>query len=528
MPDMLHDSRPVGTVINERYRVLSAVGRGGLGTVYQVVDLLFGQNNVYALKELADQSPGARRQFELESQWLGSVSHPNIPKFREHFEWHGHLYLMMDFVAGENLEQKLGRLGGRGLPERQTVAWILPICDALHYLHTRVPPILHRDLKPANIIVTPSGQPVLVDLGIAKEHLPGAGATLTFVRKAGTEGYAPPEQYTENGLTGPWSDVYGIGATMYHLLTGCVPPTAVDRVALDAKLIHPAEINPAISPHVDAAVCRALALRPPERFRTVLAFSQALMGVAPINSAPRMGQSFGPAQSQSARMPAFPPFEAGQSMYSPLPPATPSQPASFPRAQDPSAWPESPAMQRPARPMAGQPALPERRAPMIDDLPEAGDDRAGEEHAPSGIVTLPRVLIACATLLALLIVGGGAAFLLSSTPPDRSSPTATANGYYNALSHQNYTLAFQFLQDSRNQASSQSSDMSGFRSDDASSGKIVSYTITDIRDNSSTQVSVSVTITRSSPGGSNTISSFALSITQYDGSTWLITNVTPQ
>ncbi len=532
MPDMMNDSRPLGTVINDRYRVISAVGRGGLGTVYQVVDLLYGQNNVYALKELADQSPGARRQFELESQWLGSVSHPNIPKFREHFEWHGRLYLMMDFVAGENLEQKLGRLGGRGLPERQTVAWILPICDALHYLHTRVPPILHRDLKPANIIVTPAGHPVLVDLGIAKEHLPGAGATLTFVRKAGTEGYAPPEQYTENGQTGPWSDVYGIGATMYHLLTGCVPPTAVDRVALDAKLIRPVEINPAISPHVDAAVCRALALRPADRYRTVLAFSQALMGVAPpINSAPRMGQSFGPGQPPSGGTPPFSPYDAAQPTYSPPPLATPSPPSSFPRAQGPSAWPESPVRQRPARPVPSQRAQQERRPPpLVEDPSETSENAASEERTSSGILTFTRVLIACATLLALLIVGGGVALLLSSAPPDRSSPTATVNGYYNALNHQNYSLAFQYWQASRNQVSSKSSYISGFQSDDATSGKIVSYTITDITDtnNSSTQVTVSVAITRRPPNGSNMVSYFVLSVTQYDGSTWLITNLTSQ
>src|SRR5262249_37907223 len=170
-------SLAVGTVVNDRYRIRSVVGRGGLGTVYQVEDVIFGKGNVYALKELVDHSLGARKQFEMESQWLQSLNHNHIPKFREHFEWQACLYLVMDFVAGENLEQKLARLGGRGLSEQQAITWILPICDALHYLHTRIPPILHRDLKPANIIVTPAGHPVLVDLGIAKEHLPGANLT---------------------------------------------------------------------------------------------------------------------------------------------------------------------------------------------------------------------------------------------------------------------------------------------------------------------------------------------------------------
>ena len=200
-------SLPIGTIVHERYRVEGIVGKGGLGTVYSVLDILFGKQNIYALKEMADQSRSARRQFEHEAQWLQAVDHNHIPKVREYFDWRSRLYLVMDFVDGENLEQKLYRQGGRPLPEEQVIAWILPICDALSYLHTRTPSILHRDVKPANIIVTPAGHPVLVDLGIAKEHLPGANRTATFVRKAGTEGYAPPEQYTVAGKAahGPMS-----------------------------------------------------------------------------------------------------------------------------------------------------------------------------------------------------------------------------------------------------------------------------------------------------------------------------------
>jgi hypothetical protein len=170
----------------------------------------------------------------------------------------------------------------------------------------------------------------------------------------------------------------------------------------------------------------------------------------------------------------------------------------------------------------------ERRPPLVEDPPETNDNGAGEERTSSGILTFPRMLIAGATLLALLIVGGGAALLLSSAPPDRSSPSATVNGYYNALSHQNYSLAFQYLQDSRNQVSSKSGDISGLQSDDATLGRITSYTITDITDNSSTQVTATVAITRTPPRGSKTISSFVLSVTQFDGSTWLITNLTSQ
>ncbi len=195
---------PIGTVVQGRYEIVAPVGQGGLGTVYRVVDVLFGRSNVYALKEQWEQSQSARKQFEREGAWLKALSHPNIPKVLEYFEWHNRLYLIMNFVEGENLERKLLTGGQLPLPESHVLGWVLPVCDALHYLHTRTPPIIHRDVKPSNIIVTPAGHSVLVDLGIAKEHAPGANATATFVRKAGTEGYAPPEQYAAAGQSGPW------------------------------------------------------------------------------------------------------------------------------------------------------------------------------------------------------------------------------------------------------------------------------------------------------------------------------------
>ena len=318
---------PLGAVVHERYRVNAVVGRGGLGTVYSVLDILFGKQNIYALKEMADQSRSARRQFEHEAQWLQALDHNHIPKVREYFEWRSRLYLVMDFVDGENLEQKLYNQGGRPLPEEQVIAWILPICDALQYLHTRRPSILHRDVKPANIIVTPAGHPVLVDLGIAKEHLPGAGRTATFVRKAGTEGYAPPEQYTVAGKSGPWSDVYALGATLYHLLTTQVPVSAIDRVTQDPDLIHPAFYNRAISQQTDAAICRAMAMRPVDRFQSVAEFAAALSGApmtfqSPLSGTPR-GQ--GPSGLSGPSAPSYAPGW-GAPMSPPPPSSMPSAP----------------------------------------------------------------------------------------------------------------------------------------------------------------------------------------------------------
>ncbi len=554
MDDFVTSSLPLGAVIHDRYRVQAVVGRGGLGTVYQVVDLLFGKGNTYALKELVDQSPGARKQFELECQWLQSLNHPNIPKFREYFDWEGRLYLVMDFVAGENLEQKLVRLGGRGIPEQQAVAWIMPICDALHYLHTRTPPILHRDLKPANIIVTPTGHPVLVDLGIAKEHLPGAGLTSTFVKKAGTEGYAPPEQYTSTGQTGPWSDVYGIGATLYQLLTGSVPPTAVDRIALDAKLLRPRDVNPMLSGQTDAAVCRALALRPAERFTSVLDFSNALMGVpiAPnaesTHATPRVAPLSAPMQSN--RTPTYgpavglPPLHQSTPQRShtmpPAPGIMPGSAAPYPNAPRLVATPPSmtprpngatpPGLSQPQRATNGplrQP-LPPPRTPTSPGLPSEPDlDEDAEElydgddsHESRFGLTGGRLILAIVALLVVLIVGAGGAFLLLSTPPDRSTPRASITGYYNALSQRDYQRAWQFSDDSRSAVGKETGDIQSYRAEDARTGAVKSVTIDSLNQGSPNQAIAQVTVVR---GNGNV--NYTLTLTEYDGNVWLITAI---
>ncbi len=274
----------LGTSLKHRYTIVAVVGQGGLGTVYQVRDAQSPVQVAFALKETFDLSEGARQQFESEARWLEKLNHPNIPRVREYFQWHDRLYLVMDFISGENLELKLIRNRQRPLPELDVLRWIQPICDALAYLHTQNPPIIHRDVKPANIIVAPNGRPALVDLGIAKELNEGDTRTATFIRKAGTEGYAPPEQYAGKGTTGAHSDIYSLGATMYHLLTGQVPASAVERAALDNQLIAPRKLNPMLLPEVEAIIMRALAIRPSDRFASMREMGAAVGEVIRIAS----------------------------------------------------------------------------------------------------------------------------------------------------------------------------------------------------------------------------------------------------
>jgi serine/threonine-protein kinase len=579
------EALPLGTTVNGRYRTVAIVGRGGVGTVYKTTDELYG--TTYALKELADPSPSARKQFDNEAQWLQALNHPNIPKVREFFEWEERVYLVMDFVDGENLEQLLARIGGKPLPEAQVLSWALPICDALHYLHSQQPPILHRDVKPANIIVTPNGHPVLVDLGIAKEHLPGAGMTATFVKKAGTEGYAPPEQYTAAGKTGPWSDVYGMGATLYELLTGTVPPTAVERVALDSPMRRPRNLNGAISHYIDEAVTRALALRPSDRYQSMIDLARALRGVSSsAPSLPRAGVAPGYPPNAPTRpgRPVTPGAglpnlsgisgglgglgPSGPSRFSPassavsgvpgasMPPgALGALPALDPPLANPAPLPSldaslgsSPGMNGARRgrgavlPPAGaaRPAtIPGQRrgakrmhpaasvavaAPPTTPAPAAGADAATEAIERSARRWMTWLGVLL-TLIILLAIGGTVAVFGFGLfmSPDRSSPQATIHGYFTALSAQDYNRAWQYAADSHNNPSNQATFIASLKSDDERLGRVMSVGQVNIQQDPSGGVRATVTVQRGSPG---TPVTYSLSLSLYDNNTWLIDALT--
>jgi serine/threonine protein kinase len=550
MPDHTINSLPIGTVVHDRYRILAHVGHGGLGTVYQVSDVLYGKGNIYALKELIDQSPGARRQFELESQWLQSLDHNHIPKVREHFEWRRRLYLVMDFVDGENLEQKLMRLAGRPFAEEQSLRWIMPVCEVLQYLHTRVPPILHRDVKPSNIIVTPGGHVVLVDLGIAKAHLPGANLTATFVRKAGTEGYAPPEQYTATGQAGPWSDVYSLGATLYQLLTGRVPPTAVERLTLDASLTPPQQVNPAISPWVSSALLRSLALRPIERFQSVQALAEALAGPAgriagtlyqdlwPSREPPYSTPAVRPSSIPGDISRASPPFASSSPGTDPslllhlqthTPPGSLITPPSPPTPLTPPVAISKPAM----RQSTSELAQADRRAlqKLKAEINATSEQNGGETHPEKrdgqrrSRLRSPWTwgITACG-FLALAVLIGGVLFYVSA-PPDRSSPRATVTGYFYALKAQNYDLAWQYSAATYTDATSQSRFVASLRSDDAQLGHVVQVDMDHmsiVRD-SSGSATVHINVYRAD--SAETPVTYTLVVALYNGSLWLIVNI---
>ena len=238
-----------GQVLNNRYRIVRLLGQGGFGAVYKAWDLQMA--GACALKENLETSPEAQEQFVREAQLLYKLKHPNLPRALDHFTIAGQgQYLVMDYIEGENLKDIVGLKGA--LPLDQALEWIGQICDALTYLHSRQPPVIHRDIKPANIKITPEGNAVLVDFGIAKLYDPAAG-TRTGAR-AYTPGYAPPEQHSGK-LTDVQSDLYSLGATAWTLLTGMEPPDTNDILAgLSAPTPPARQVNPLVSAVVSQAV----------------------------------------------------------------------------------------------------------------------------------------------------------------------------------------------------------------------------------------------------------------------------------
>jgi eukaryotic-like serine/threonine-protein kinase len=267
-------------VLNNRYRIIKLLGRGGFGEVYQAWDIRLEGH--CAVKRNLQTEPEVRRQFEQEARMLFKLRHPNLPKVNDYFLSHEEeQYLVMEFIEGEDLRSRMKRSGTP--PVEQALAWLEQVCDALSYMHARQPPVIHRDIKPANIIITPEGQAMLVDFGIAK-----ADPQMRTVSGARgwSPGFTPPEQYGQ-GRTDAQSDVYSLGATAYALLTGESPPDAMDIAAGDKSPARPVhEINPLVPPHVSRAIEQAMQLSRAQRTRSAVEFQRALSAQSEPEPAP--------------------------------------------------------------------------------------------------------------------------------------------------------------------------------------------------------------------------------------------------
>jgi eukaryotic-like serine/threonine-protein kinase len=274
---------PNGAIIRDRYVIEDLLGKGGFGSVYLVRDKRV-KGNLFALKEVVDPSKQERDRFTLECEILRRLDHPALPHVYRAFGDDAvyRAYMLMDYIEGPNLEVLRQRQPGRRLPLSHVITIIAPIIAAISYLHSQQAPIIHRDIKPANIIVSSTGEEaVLVDFGIAKEYEPDS--TTTTVRRC-SPGYGAPEQYS--GGTDTRTDIYGMAATLYSVLSGRVPVDAFQRMMqLGSKGVDPLiplnEHVPEIPPSVSLAIARALAINSTDRFASIEEFWQALRADVP-------------------------------------------------------------------------------------------------------------------------------------------------------------------------------------------------------------------------------------------------------
>jgi serine/threonine protein kinase len=269
-----------GRVLQDRYRIASLLAQGGMGAVYRAWHL--NLNLPVAIKEMVPQ-PGLnpqilaqlRQQFCQEAVILARLDHPYLVRVIDFFEEQGNAYLVMNFVEGESLSARVEREGA--LPENEVLTWACQLLSALAYCHGEG--VIHRDVKPQNIIIRSDGQPVLVDFGLVKLWNPSDPRTKTAMRGMGTPEYAPPEQYDiAPGHTDARSDIYSLGSTLYHLLTGQAPPTATQRMADPTSLKPPRTLNPRLSVCAEQAILKAMEPQPGHRFQSAKEMADALVG----------------------------------------------------------------------------------------------------------------------------------------------------------------------------------------------------------------------------------------------------------
>jgi serine/threonine protein kinase len=383
------ETLPAGTILHGHYRIERPLGSGGFGHVYVGIELRTSQ--LYAIKEYLVAGASGQAQLEHEARVLSRLHHPNLPVFQEAFNERGRYYVVLSYIEGNDLTDyiRVMRQRNEAVPMTRIAMWILSVCDAVIFLHSQQPFVIHRDIKPDNVRITPNGTAVLVDLGNAKETADGA-RTLFFIRHQGTPGYAPPEQYPGGSGTDVRSDVYALGGTLFYALTGLEPPSVSTRnqslqqgqpdlPSLQELLANnppeqaadparqfrlgiskPAKPPPRHSRHLaqlgqlpselldrlNRIIWRAMALRPKDRYQSVVEFSNDLRSVMaaippqppqkparPANpyatapDLPRLYESMQSTKESKEKDQATPGSQTGVSQTAP-PAANPVQPSS--------------------------------------------------------------------------------------------------------------------------------------------------------------------------------------------------------
>ena len=259
----------LGRTLEERYMLIKGIASGGFGTVYLVKDATL-KDKYWALKEMHEKeehSAVIEKSFRKEANLLAKLAHPNIPAITHFFTDNEKHYLVMEYITGETLKEKIQKLtADEYFPEEQIVEWGITLCEVLHYLHNLPEPVIFRDLKPDNIIISDKGELKLIDFGIARvfEGVKNKTASHALL----TQGYAPPEQWM--GKATARSDIYSFGATLYYLLTKIHPREEAPNFT------PPKKLNPCVSEKLNDIIMRCLQMAMTQRYETVKELKEEL------------------------------------------------------------------------------------------------------------------------------------------------------------------------------------------------------------------------------------------------------------
>ncbi|MCD8039145.1 MAG: serine/threonine protein kinase [Lachnospiraceae bacterium] len=249
----------IGSVIDAKYKVLNEIGHGGMSTVYLAINEK--ANKPWAIKEVR-KSVGRsfdilKQSLILETDMLKKLSHKNLPSIVDIIDSDENFLIVMDYIEGSTLEKLVNENGA--YPQEDVVSWSIQLCDVLQYLHTQPRPIIYRDMKPSNVMLKSDGSVVLIDFGTAREFKEQkAGDTVCL----GTQGYAAPEQFGGNGQTDARTDIYCLGATMYHLLTGHNPSKP------PYELYPITRWNPNLSSGLEKVILKCIQKNPDDRYQS--------------------------------------------------------------------------------------------------------------------------------------------------------------------------------------------------------------------------------------------------------------------
>lgn len=258
----------VGQTIDDKYEILKLIGQGGMSKVYLAMDKRL--NKQWAIKEIEKRAKDKNNEIVIQSaiaeaNLIKQLDHPAIVRIVDIIDNGDVIYIIEDYIEGETLSTILENNGAQ--PQELVIEWAMQICEALEYLHTRKPPIIYRDMKPANVMLKPDGNIKVIDFGIAREY---KDQSLADTVSLGTKGYAAPEQFGGRGQTDARTDVYCLGVTLYHLLTGqnpCEPPYEIYPIR---------HWNPQLSAGIEAIIQKCTQLNPDDRYQSCAELLYAL------------------------------------------------------------------------------------------------------------------------------------------------------------------------------------------------------------------------------------------------------------